>query len=845
METPTPPGRTYPDSPRSHRDRTRRGRRIVTAIATAVVTAVALAVPVVRAAPAAAAPDDHFYPYTLAKGPDEVGEPISFEPLPDGSVLHTSRDGVLRLTDANGRTSVAGQLNVYTHDEDGLQGVAVDPGFTENRWVYLFYAPRLNTPLGDAPETGTPADFEPFKGYNQLSRFKLSESGELDPASEQKILQVPTERGMCCHVGGDIEFDAQGNLLLATGDDSNPFQSDGYTPIDERPNRNPVFDAQRTSANSNDLRGKLLRIKVNEDGTYAIPDGNMFPPGTDRTRPEIYAMGFRNPFKISVDTGSGAVYLGEYGPDKGDDNNPARGPKGQVEYNRVTGPGFYGWPYCTGANTPDDTYADYDFATGAVGPKFDCQNGPKNESPHNTGITQLPKPVPAWIRYSGCDNAEMNPPSGCSQSESPMAGPVYHYDPESTSQVKFPQEYDGLVFLGEFERRWIRTVQVGEDGSKGTVSPFPWPLGYKVMDLEFGPDGALYVLTYGESYFGTDDHAGLFRIEHIGTTGRRPEVSVSADRTSGGKPLTVRFSSAGTHDPEGTALTYKWDFGDGTTSTRPNPTHRYTKRGQFSPTLTVTDQSGKSATDSLLVTVGNTAPTVTIELPRDGQLANFGDAVPYRIRVKDPDERVDCSRVKLTYLLGHSTHSHALAEATGCSGTLQTPADGDHGPSENTYGVWAAEYTDGGGRKGVVPLRGTDVNFTQPKTRQAEHYKEQSGVSRVSRPAAHGSATAGNVQNGDWIMFEPYWLGNAASFTARVSAGGAGGTIELRAGAPDGTLLGSAPVTGGGTWDGSTFTTVTGTISGAPAQAGKIYFVFKGGSGNLFEIDEFTFTTSS
>jgi len=139
----------------------------------------------------------------------------------------------------------------------------------------------------------------------------------------------------------------------------------------------------------------------------------------------------------------------------------------------------------------------------------------------------------------------------------------------------------------------------------------------------------------------------------------------------------------------------------------------------------------------------------------------------------------------------------------------------------------------------------TDVNVTQPRTRQAEHYKEQSGVSRVDRPAAHGGATVGGVQHGDWIMFEPYRLGDASAFTARVSAGGAGGTIELRAGAPDGRLLGSARVAGGGGWDGATFTTVTGAISRAPARAGKICFVFTGGSGDLFEIDEIAFTTPS
>ncbi|GAA3156304.1 hypothetical protein GCM10017687_87840 [Streptomyces echinatus] len=252
---------------------------------------------------------------------------MSLAVLPDRSVLHTSRDGELRLTDAAGNTRVAGKLDVYAHDEEGLQGVGVDPDFTHNRFIYLYYAPPLNTPAGDAPETGTAADFAPFDGVNRLSRFVLNTDGTLDKASEKKILDVSTTRGLCCHVGGDIDFDADGNLYLSTGDDSNPFRSDGYSPLDERADRNPGFDAQRTAGNTNDLRGKILRIKVDADGSYSIPDGNLFAPGTARTRPEIYAMGFRNPFRFSVDKKTGIVYVGDYGPDAGA-ANPGRGPAG-------------------------------------------------------------------------------------------------------------------------------------------------------------------------------------------------------------------------------------------------------------------------------------------------------------------------------------------------------------------------------------------------------------------------------------------------------------------------------------------------------------------------------------
>src|SRR4029453_1451187 len=178
-----------------------------------------------------------FQQVTLAKGVAETGEPMAIAVLPDRSVLHTARDGTLRRPDANGTTSGSGRLSVYTHDEEGLQGVGVDPGFATNRFIYLFYAPPLSTPAGDSPATGT--DWSAWQGVNRLSRFTLNADFSLNVSSERVVLNVPADRGICCHVGGDIDFDAAGNLYLSTGDDTDPFASNGYAPIDERTDRNP------------------------------------------------------------------------------------------------------------------------------------------------------------------------------------------------------------------------------------------------------------------------------------------------------------------------------------------------------------------------------------------------------------------------------------------------------------------------------------------------------------------------------------------------------------------------------------------------------------------------------
>ncbi|MFF5497558.1 carbohydrate-binding protein [Streptomyces aquilus] len=806
--------------------RPRAGLRTLTALALVLAAAVTAGP---TADPASAAPADlppgDYQQVQLALGAAELGEPMSLAVLPDRSALHTARDGTIRLTDAAGNTRQIGKLDVYTHDEEGLQGIAVDPSFTTNRYIYVYYSPKLDTPAGDAPVTGTAADFERWKGHLNLSRFTLRADGTLDPASEKVVLEVPNDRGQCCHVGGDLDFDAAGNLYLTTGDDTNPFDSAGYAPLDERTNRNPQFDAQRSSGNTNDLRGKVLRIKPTAAGGYTVPAGNLFAPGTAGTRPEIYAMGFRNPFRMSVDRPTGTVYLGDYGPDAGA-TDPNRGPGGQVEFDRITAPGNYGWPYCTGTNTTSETYNEYTFPSGPSAAKYDCPGGPANNSFRNTGQAKLPPAKPSWIKY-GLDGS---PPEFGSGSESPMGGEVYRYDAGSTSTVKFPQSLDGRFFAAEYGRRWIKAVEVKGDGTYGTIENVPWS-GTQVMDTDFGPDGALYVLDYGS---GSNNQA-LYRIEYIAGSNRNPVARASADRTSGALPLTVRFSAQGSSDPEGGALTYSWNFGDGTTSTDADPSHTYTTAGTYRPTLTVRDPQGLTGTASLVVTAGNTAPTVTLQQPPDGQPFAFGDTVPFRVQAGDPEDgTVDCSKVKVTYLLGHDSHTHAITSTNGCQGTLTVPADGEHDSAANLYGVLDAEYTDAGG------LTTHSVRTLQPRHRQGEHFGAQSGIEIASHATAEGGRTVGFTDDGDWISFKPYALAGATKLTARVSSGGAGGTLQVRAGSATGTLLGTAtvPVTGG--WD--TFTDVTATLSGAPAGTTELFLVFRGptGQGSLFDLDAFT-----
>src|ERR1044071_9749576 len=288
--------------------------------------------------------------------------------------------------------------------------------------------------------------------------------------------------------------------------------------------------------------------------TYTIPAGNLLPEGTAKTRPEIYGMGFRNPFRFTIDQTTGWVLSADYGPDAGS-ANANRGPQGSVEYNVLTKSGNYGWPYCIRDNV---AYNDYDFATKTSGAKFDCAN-PVNTSKNNTGLTNLPpaQPATAWMGFSDTD-PRFRPDLGTGGA--PMGGPRYHFDPTLDSDRKFPAYYDNKWFIAEWNNGWIKTANLGPTGAMTKVDPFALGTGYKrPMDLDFGPDGALYVIEWGSGFGGDNADSGIYRVDYVAGN-KAPIAEATASVTNGLAPLAVQFNSTGSNDPDGGAITYAWDF---------------------------------------------------------------------------------------------------------------------------------------------------------------------------------------------------------------------------------------------------------------------------------------------
>ncbi len=382
----------------------------------------------------------------------------------------------------------------------GLHGIALDPAFRSNGWLYLY------TALGTGNSVWS------------VTRYKV-DGNTLDRNSAKVILEFSAPSSSQ-HMGGVIRFDKDANLWVTVGDNGGNTLPAAFT------NANHY-----QAANTASPFGKILRVKprpLADDAaapapaagaTYDIPAGNLFPPGTPQTLPEIYVMGSRNPYTLSLDSVRGAIGWGDVGPDALNGSpvpvsslDPAWQPE---EFNFTTTPGNFGWPYWAGnqlvVNTGGGTVA-----------------APLNNRADNTGLTSLPPARAALIPY-GRDCA--------------VAGDVYYYSGTLNSSVKFPPHFHGAWLVGDFNKHWIDGVKLDAAGSQvqaqarlfagtGTDNllrlPFLSNVSGSLLEQRFGPDGALYILNYN-GYRTTTANTGLYRVRYRGSC-RPGTASLAQDR---------------------------------------------------------------------------------------------------------------------------------------------------------------------------------------------------------------------------------------------------------------------------------------------------------------------------
>ena len=609
------------------------------------ITAVVFLAPI-RQSDADVKPEDNrFTPVILTQGVT-LDEPMAFEVLDDERVFIIERKGGVKLYNpASNSVQLIATIPVNTkytsaegnvrEAEEGLVGLTVHPEFGQKPWVYLLFA-------------------DPDEPKHVLARWEFREN-KLIESSKTVVLEYPVQRESCCHTGGGMVWDNEGNLFITVGNNTGNSRS---SQTDERPGRSS-WDDQRGASNTNDLRGKILRIHPEDDGSYSIPEGNLFPEGTPKTRPEIYSMGHRNPWRISIDSKTGYLYWGEVGPDATEDTEI--GPKGYDEFNQGRGPGNYGWPYFIGEN---HAYPYFDYATDTPNAPKDPER-PLNTSVNNTGLEELPPALPSFISYP-YGVSERFPLMGTG-GRSATGGPIYRKVDFAQPTRPFPAYYEGKWLVADLARGWIMAIEMDENGDYVSMERFlPEYKPAEIIDIKFGPNGDLYVLEYGSRWFRDSEDDKLIRIEY-NAGNRKPLVAVSSEKQGGKVPFETRLLSDGTIDYDGDKLTYAWTVtstSNGVTQTfeEPNPLVHFKDKGTYTATLTVTDPSGASNSASVNIVAGNEPPSVNLTLSGNQSFFFPETSFDYDVQVQDEEDGASIDPAEIAVSIDYVSEGFDYAE---------------------------------------------------------------------------------------------------------------------------------------------------------------------------------------
>jgi glucose/arabinose dehydrogenase len=568
-----------------------------------------------NAATLTVAPAANFTSETLITG---LNEPTSVQLLPDGRMLILSRYGIIHQVQPGATTldptAFLTLTNVNTDQgERGLTGFALDANFGTNHFFYLFYT--ANSPLRD-----------------RVSRFTMVGT-TASPNSEFVVWQDDLTSPLWHH-GGTVLMGPDGKLYISTGDG---------------------FDRGNEVQPLTSYRGKMLR--VNTDGT--IPTDNPFYDGTGPNKDEIWARGFRNPFRMSFDPGTGDLYIGDVG---------ANDPSTSIEEVNRWRPGSptglnFGWPICEGPCT----------TAGMTNPIFSYPHAGRDSS------------ITGGFVYRGGN---------------------------------FGSAYQGSYFYGDYVQNWIKRLTFDTNGNVTANLNFEPPNGVadgpygEIVDLKQGPDGALYYVDIGISWEGVPNPGTLRRIRN--TAGNLPPTitSVTYDPPSGASaPLNVNFQASAT-DPENNSLSYSWVFGDGQTGNGAVVSHTYTAKGPFTARLTVSDGTNETLSAPLPITVG-TPPTISITAPLDQALFRAGDVVNYSSVASD-DGPLTAASYSWRIVMIHESHTHpAAGPFSGASGTFGVPTGG-HELDSSTGFQFILTVTDSDGLQAsaAVMIRPDTVNLS-------------------------------------------------------------------------------------------------------------------------------------
>ena len=589
--------------------------------------------------------------------------PVNIKFSPDGRVFVAEKSGLIKVFDNLTDTSptVFADLRTNTHNfwDRGMLGMALDPNFPSNPYVYVLYTfdaaigatpPRWGT--AGATSDGCPnppgATTDGCLVSGRLSR--LQANGNVMTGPEQVLIEDWCQQ-FPSHSVGDLVFGADGALYVSAGDGAS-FNTVDYGQFGNTNGgfqRNPCGDPPGgvggsmtpPTAQGGALRSQSLRrapgspisldgaiLRVDPATGLGLPDNPMASHADVNAR-RIIAYGLRNPFRINFRPGTNEIWVGDVGWNNWEEINRIPNPTDATVEN-------FGWPCYEG----NSRQGGYDSANLNI-----CENL------YSEGSGAVTAPYYAYSHNSRVVSTE-----SCPTGSSSIAGLAFQFGGETL----YPVEYNNALFFADYSRDciWVMFQDGNGNPNPATIQPFVQQAAAPV-DIEMGPDGNLYYADF--------DGGMIRRIEYF--SANQPPIAIAAaNLTSGSAPLTVNFTSLGSMDPDpGDTISFAWDLdGDGAfdDSTLSEPAFDY-PAGTYTVRLRVTDnRGGFDISDPITITSGNTPPIAVIESPSPGTTWDVGSVINFSGSATDAqDGALPASAFMWTLIMHHcpsNCHTHPI-----------------------------------------------------------------------------------------------------------------------------------------------------------------------------------------
>ena len=626
-------------------------------------------------------------------------------------------------------------------EDQGLLSFALDPNFDTNGYMYLLYVVDRHYLQYFGTGLYNPAANDYYSStIGRITRYTATPAGTgytVNPASRKILLGATNSTGIPStyngHVTGTLLFGTDGTLLVSTGDGGSPSPDLGNNPntYAAEAQRDGIITAKENvgalRAQLVDcLSGKILRLNAATGaGVASNPFYDAANPNAPRSK--VWALGFRNGFRMSLKPGTGSttasaanpgvIYLGDVGANSWEETDV------------IDRAGLnLGWPLFEGL-TPNPAFTNSNIYNrdapnplynvgGCTKQFFYFQDLIKQATPSGTATfpnpcnpaQAIPASIPTFVQtrplidwghgagpsrtgiFSGSTAATVNvgaagsPVSGSQFGGNASTGGVFY------PYNDFPAQYQNTYFFGDYVGGWIRSLTVNGANQPSAVRNF---VGSGAVPVAFatspGETGLFYVNFYPSE----------IRKISYGTLKVPPVAVATSDKTSGPSPLAVQFTGSGSSDPGGSALTYRWNFGDGSTSTAANPTHTFTGSGggaaAFNVTLTVTNAQALTSQAKLNISLDNTPPQVTITSPVNNSVYPLTGNTTYNLRatVVDTEQSGHLLSYQWQTILHHDTHQHPNPiDTTRQTSTIIVPYGCG---TESYYYTISLTVTDAGG----------------------------------------------------------------------------------------------------------------------------------------------------